>query len=186
MSSQCRFDIPKIILSLRSASIKPRTSLTRFGILPYRPSYKLTQTAMTLGLPRSVTANRHPKSPFREELLSQCKELRSRAEKRNETTLHERPNNHIVVLAFFLCFFYFFSKFWLIVGKLWEARSRLYRRQNLQVNTNYSFESSWRNLEDLHTFATWDSNLKIKKNASGKQRSTRLRRHTFCTFGTHR
>ena len=29
----------------------------------------------------------------------------------------------------------FFSNVWLILGKLWEARSRLYRRQVLQVNT---------------------------------------------------
>ena len=28
----------------------------------------------------------------------------------------------------------FLSNFWLIFGKLWEARSRLYRSQNLQVN----------------------------------------------------
>ena len=28
-----------------------------------------------------------------------------------------------------------YSNFWLIFGKLWEARSRLYRSQNLQVNT---------------------------------------------------
>ena len=44
----------------------------------------------------------------------------------------------------FLTFYsnFFFSNFWLMIGKLWEARSRLYRRQILQVNTEYSFESS--------------------------------------------
>ena len=34
--------------------------------------------------------------------------------------------------TFFLIFFF---KYWLIFGKLWEACSRLYRRQILQVNT---------------------------------------------------
>ena len=32
----------------------------------------------------------------------------------------------------------FFSNFWLIFGKLWEARSRLYRRRILQVNSHFS------------------------------------------------
>ena len=31
----------------------------------------------------------------------------------------------------------FFSDFWLILGKLWEARSRAYRSRCLQVNSNY-------------------------------------------------
>ena len=36
-----------------------------------------------------------------------------------------------------------FSNVWLILGKLWEARSRLYRRQSLQVRTRLiSFDSS--------------------------------------------
>ena len=51
-------------------------------------------------------------------------------------------------------------------GKLWEARSRLYRRRCLQVK--YAFESSWRDLQGLHTFAPLESNWKTKKNASGK------------------
>ena len=50
----------------------------------------------------------------------------------------------------------FFSNFWLIAGKLWEARSRLYRRQSLQVNSKYVFESSWRDLHDLDAFAPFD------------------------------
>ena len=40
-----------------------------------------------------------------------------------------------------------------ITSKLWEARSRLYRRRRLQVNTKYSLESFWRDLQDLHAFA---------------------------------
>ena len=58
----------------------------------------------------------------------------------------------------FLCFF----------CKLWEARSRLYRRQILQVNTKYSFENSWRDLQYLHTFAPFESNLKTTRTASVK------------------
>ena len=50
--------------------------------------------------------------------------------------------------------------------KLWEARSRLYRSQILQINKKYSLESSWRDLQYLHAFAPWGSNLKTKKNAS--------------------
>ena len=46
-----------------------------------------------------------------------------------------------------------FSNLWLIVGKLWEALSRLYRSRFLQVNSKYSFESSWRELQGLQTFA---------------------------------
>ena len=38
-------------------------------------------------------------------------------------------------------------------AKLRRARSWLYRRRFLQVNTKYSLESSWRDLQDLHTFA---------------------------------
>ena len=47
----------------------------------------------------------------------------------------------------------FFSNCWLFFGKLWEARSRLYRSRILQVHTKYSFESSWRDLQDWHAFA---------------------------------
>ena len=64
---------------------------------------------------------------------------------------------------------YVFSNFWLIFGKLWEARPRLYRRQILQVNTKYSCESSWRDLQYLHTFAPLESNWKTMKSASGKR-----------------
>ena len=52
-----------------------------------------------------------------------------------------------------LCFYKFCSNFWLIFAKLWEASSRLYRRQILQVDTKYSFESPWRDLQDGHIFA---------------------------------
>ena len=41
-------------------------------------------------------------------------------------------------------------------NQIWEfqtARPRLYRRRFLQVNTKYSLESSWRDLQDVHTFA---------------------------------
>ena len=67
----------------------------------------------------------------------------------------------------------FYSNFWLIFGKLWEARSRLYRSRFLQVNTRLNsylvrkedwekgtwreFESSWRDLQDLHVFAPLES-----------------------------
>ena len=47
------------------------------------------------------------------------------------------------------------------------------------VNTKYSSESSWRDLQDLHTFAPWDSNLKTKKKRfwqASSGRSSRLRR----------
>ena len=57
-------------------------------------------------------------------------------------------------------------------GKVWEARSRLYRSQFLQINSKYSFESSWRDLPDLHTCRpseSNDSNLKTMKSASGKR-----------------
>ena len=38
-------------------------------------------------------------------------------------------------------------------GKLYRARSRLYRSRVLQVNTKYSLGRSWRDLQDLHAFA---------------------------------
>ena len=42
----------------------------------------------------------------------------------------QQPPRHLHI-----CFYNFCSNFWLIFGKLWEVLSRLYRRQNLQVNT---------------------------------------------------
>ena len=47
------------------------------------------------------------------------------------------------------------SNCWLIVGKLWENHSRLYRSRCLQVNSKYSFESSRRDLQDLILFWTF-------------------------------
>ena len=44
-------------------------------------------------------------------------------------------------------------------SKLWEARSRLYRHRFLQVNTKYSLESSWRDLQDLILLHCWDINI---------------------------
>ena len=41
----------------------------------------------------------------------------------------------------------FFFNVWTMFGKLREARSRLYRRRILQVNTKYSFESSWLDIQ---------------------------------------
>ena len=61
----------------------------------------------------------------------------------------------------------FFSNFRLIFGKLWEARSGLYRSQLFA--SKYSFESSWRDIQDLHTFASFESNLETMKSASGKR-----------------
>ena len=46
----------------------------------------------------------------------------------------------------YLCFFSsVYSNCWLIFGKLWEARSRLYRRRFLQVNT------CWKALAEIYT-----------------------------------
>ena len=64
---------------------------------------------------------------------------------------------HVAIAEVIAYVFSNFSNFWLILGKLWEARSRLYRRQMLQVNNKYSFESSWRDLQDLLTFAPSES-----------------------------
>ena len=69
-------------------------------------------------------------------------------------------------------FLTFFLNFWRILGKLWEARSRLagwlvgrtifknwryrsrlHRSRILQVNTKYSLENSWRDRQYSHTFA---------------------------------
>ena len=54
----------------------------------------------------------------------------------------------------------FYSNFWLIFGKLWEARSRLYRSRILQVNTRWKALSE---IYTMHSFApfSWDpfSNL---------------------------
>ena len=70
------------------------------------------------------------------------------------------PAVFLAALIFFLWFFSnCYSNFWLIFGKLWEARSRLYRGRLLQVNSKYSFENSWRDLQDLQAFAP----LSIKK-----------------------
>ena len=44
-------------------------------------------------------------------------------------------NIHVEERKMFMFFSNLFSKIWLIFGKLWEARSWLYRRQILQVNT---------------------------------------------------
>ena len=59
-----------------------------------------------------------------------------------------------------------FSNWWLIFGKLLEARSRLYRRKFLHVNALY---------EIYNTSAPWDSNLKTKKNASGTAPHSKIR-----------
>ena len=40
-----------------------------------------------------------------------------------------------------------------IFEKFWRARSRLYRSRILQRTSKYSFESSWRDLQDVHAFA---------------------------------
>ena len=61
----------------------------------------------------------------------------------------------------------------LIFGKVWEARSRLYRSRFLEEN--YSFGNSWRDLEDLHTFAP----LRIKNSAKFRQS---LSHNYVCNF----
>ena len=61
----------------------------------------------------------------------------------------------------FSLFFSKFVTFCLVLGKLWEARSRLYRRQILQVNTRL------RALDEIHTFAPshphWKDRLNFVK-----------------------
>ena len=46
--------------------------------------------------------------------------------------------------SFFLRCFQRFSNFWRIFGKLWEARSRLYRNESLQLN------SRWKALDEIY------------------------------------
>ena len=75
-----------------------------------------------------------------------------------------RPSTS-AVSAFTYVYSNFFSNSWLIVGKLWEARSPLYRNRFLQVDTKYSFESSWRDLQDLHLFTLmrlWEKRTEIE------------------------
>ena len=66
---------------------------------------------------------------------------------------------------------------WLFLGKLWEARSRLYRGRCLQVNGNYSLECSWQDLWDLQTFAPFESDLKRFWQASSGRKAQPLTRN---------
>ena len=79
-----------------------------------------------------------------------------------------------------------------MLGKLWEVRSRLYRRQ---INTKYSFESSWGDLQDLHAFAPFaplESKRKTTKShffkvaARGKNTSRRKEQQATHTTGRRR
>ena len=55
------------------------------------------------------------------------------------------------------------SNFWIIFGKRWEARSRLYRSRILQVKTRLKgLLSSWRDLQDLHLCVFWRKEPKLK------------------------
>ena len=57
----------------------------------------------------------------------------------------------------------FYSNFWQTLQRSFSALSKP------NFASKYSFESSWRDLQDLHTFALGDSNLKTNNSASGKR-----------------
>ena len=87
------------------------------------------------------------------------------------------------------CLFYFFSNSWRIFGRLWEARSRLYRSQILQVKLVWKLltRSTW----FTHVWTFWiqsenhvhlESNLKNHLHRSENSAKCRQAFPHFCSL----
>ena len=69
-------------------------------------------------------------------------------------------------IAIYYNFFEGFSNFWINFGKLWEARSRLYRNESLQVNTR------WKALDEIY-LRPCVVKMNERKNGTGGKREKR-------------
>ena len=74
-----------------------------------------------------------------------------------------------------MCIFLFVNQFWLMFGKLWEARSRLYRSRFLQVNTSTRLKA----LDEIYNIYTRLHRSEFRNSAEVRQTFSHVLQFNF-------